>query len=100
MNSQLKEYAADHRYLMDLVARQADFATPVAVNLDEFYAPLMKSARKGPLLPIDGVLVRDWDPDCRMLNPGVQLGLRVYEIEGIRFLRVRFPYHDRRNWGA
>jgi hypothetical protein len=100
MKSQLKEYTADHRYLMNLVARQAGFAAPVAINPDEFYAPLIRSARKGPLLPIDGVLVRDWDPASRSLNPGVQLGLRLYDIDGIRFVRVRFAYHDRRNWSA
>jgi hypothetical protein len=100
MMSPLKLYTADHRYLLDAVARQAGFAAPVAIILDEFYTPVMRSARKGPLLPIDGVLVRDWDPDNRRLDPGLQLGLRLYEIEGVRFVRVRFPYHDRRNWNG
>jgi hypothetical protein len=100
MRSQLKDYTADHRYLLEVVARQAGFTAPVAVNLDEFYAPLMKQARKGEVLPIDGVLVRDWDPDNRRYQAGVQLGLRLYEVEGIRFVRVRFAYHDRRNWGG
>jgi hypothetical protein len=100
MASQLKHYTADHRYLLELLSRQAGFTSPVVINLDEFYAPLMKSARKGAILPIDGVLVRDWDPDSRMLNPGIQLGLRLYEIEGVRFVRVRFAFHDRRHWGG
>jgi hypothetical protein len=100
MKTLLKSYTADHRYLMELVSRQAGFAHPVAINLDEFYAPLLKSARKGILLPIDGVLVRDWDPDSRLLNPGMQLGMRLYDIEGIPFMRVRIPFHDRLNWGA
>jgi hypothetical protein len=100
MMSQLKHYTSDHRYLLEVAARQAGFAAPVAISLDEFYAPLLKWARKGPLLPIDGVLVRDWDPDNRRLNPGVQLGLRIYDIEDVRFVRVRFAYHDRRNWNG
>ncbi len=100
MTSELQQYTADHRYLMEAVTRQAGVAEPVAVELDEFYKPLLKAARKGALLPIDDVLVRDWDPSNRRLDPGLQLGIRVYEVEGIRFVRVRFPYHDRRHWGA
>jgi hypothetical protein len=100
MMSPLRQYTADHRYLLDVVARQAGLATPVVINLDDFYTPLIRAARKGALLPIDGVLVRDWDPDNRRLNPGVLLGLRLYDIDGIRFVRVRCAYHDRPNWSA
>jgi cell division protease FtsH len=100
MTTQLKHYTADHRYLLEAVARQAGLANPVAIELDEFYKPLLKGARKGALLPIDDVLIRDWDPVNRCLDPGIQLGMRLYHIEGICFVRVRFPYHDRRHWGA
>jgi cell division protease FtsH len=100
MSSQLKKYTADHRFLLEVVRRQAGFNEPVVVDLDAFAEPLLKSARKGALLPIDGVLVRDWDPDNRRTNPGAQLGLRIYEVEGVPFVRVRFNYHDRRNWGG
>jgi hypothetical protein len=100
MKTPLKQYAADHRYLLEMVGRQAGFASPVAIDLDEFAVPILKAARKGDLLPIGGVLVRDWDPDNRRVNPGVQLGMRLYEIEGIRFVRVQFPYNDQQNgWG-
>jgi hypothetical protein len=98
--SNLQLYAADHRYLLDVVARQAGFADPVAIDLDEFYVPLVKAARKRELLPVDGVLVRDWDPDNRSTAPGFQIGMRLYEIEGVRFVRVRFHHNDRLNgWG-
>ena len=98
--SLLQQYAEDHRYLLEVVAVTAGFANPIAVDLDEFYTPLVKASRKGPVLPIDGVLVRDWDPDNRRFAPGFQLGMRVYEIEGVRFVRVRFHYEDRPNiWG-
>ncbi len=100
MTRALKNYTAEHRYLLDVVRAQAGIANPVVINLDEFAVPLLKAARKGELLPIDGVLVRDWCPDNRKLTPGVQLGLRRYEIEGIPFVRVRFPYHDHRHWGG
>ena len=68
----LEQYAADHRYLLAAAGRQAGFADPVAVHLDEFDAPLLKAARRGPVLPLNGVLVRDWDPDDRRTSPGVQ----------------------------
>jgi cell division protease FtsH len=100
MNSQLQQYAADHRFLLEIVGRQAGFESPVAVDMDEFYAPLIKAARRGPLLPIEGVLVRDWDPDNRRSSPGLQIGMRLYDIEGVRFVRVRFAHSDTLNcWG-
>jgi hypothetical protein len=100
LDSELKRYAADHRYLLEVVAREAGLASPVALDLDEFYVPLIKAARRGALLPIDGVLVRDWDPDNRRTSPGIQIGMRLYDIEGVRFVRVRFVHNDRLNgWG-
>src|SRR5262249_18784260 len=96
----LRHYGADRRYLLDRAARDAGLAGPPPVHLDAFYVPPLKACRRKELLPIDGVLVRDWDPDNRSINPGVQLGMRVYAIEGIRFVRVRFAYHDRRHWGG
>jgi cell division protease FtsH len=100
MTSQLQQYAADHRRLLDLVARRAGFESPVAVDLDEFYEPLMRQAHKGEFIPIDGVLVRDWDPDNRKVYPGLLLGMRCYEVQGIRLVRVRFPFNNQQNgWG-
>ena len=88
MSKRLKEYTADHRYLLEVVARQAGFSAPVAIDLNAFYVPLLKTARKGEILPLDGVLVRDWHPDNRRSRPGVSLGLRFYDVEGIRFVSV------------
>jgi hypothetical protein len=96
----LTHYAAEYRYLLSAAARAAGLADPVAVDPDVFGEPLLRKARRGPLLPIDGVLVRDWDPDCRRTKPGVQLGLRLYKIEGIPFARVCFPYHDQRSYAG
>lgn len=94
MNRHLQSYASDHRYLLTVVGRAANMKDPVAVDLDDFSVPLLKVARKGDILPIDGVLVRDWDPDNRRVYPGIRLGLRLYSIEGIRFARVRFQPED------
>ncbi len=100
MNSDLQRYSADHRYLLEQAGRAAGQADPVAIELAEFYLPVIKSARRGALVPIDGVLVRDWDPDGRRTNPGIQLGIRLYDIEGVRFARVRFVHDDHNScWG-
>src|SRR5437773_12571176 len=100
MRTTLKQFVEDHAFLLRKVSEQAGIADPVAINLDEFHQPLMKRARKGELLPVDGVLVRDWDPDNRRIYPGIRLGMRLYAIDGIRFVRVRFGYNDQQNgWG-
>jgi hypothetical protein len=97
MESRLKEYAADHRDLLEAAARHAGFRRPVAVFLSEFYAPLVKAARKVDLLPVDGALVRSWDDRGSRLQPGLMFGLRVYEIDGIRFVRVRCSYDQQQH---
>jgi cell division protease FtsH len=100
MKTPLQHYTEDHRHLLETAARQANLVDPVAVDLDDFTVPLMRVARKGELLPVDGVLVRDWDPDNRRVYPGLRLGMRLYSIEGIRFTRVRFGYSEQQNgWG-
>jgi hypothetical protein len=94
MESSLQQYAADHRHLLDLVRRAAGFVAPVAIKLPRFESALLKLAKRGPLLPVDGVLVREWDPDRCRDDAGVRAGLRLYEIEGVRFVLVHFMYHD------
>ena len=100
MESPLQRYAADHRLLLDCAARHMGWSAPVAIDLDEFHNPLVKAATRRELVPLEGVLIRDWDPDNRRTNPGVQIGMRVYEIEGVRFVRIRFHHNDQANtWG-
>jgi hypothetical protein len=98
MVSPLKQYSADHRYLVNAAARQAGFSDPVAIDLDEFHEPVVKFARRKEFLPVDGVLVRDWDSENRRLRPGVALGMRLYEIEGVRFVQVRFVHDTDLSW--
>jgi hypothetical protein len=100
MTSKLKEYTDDHRFLLNIITHQLGFEDPVVIDLDEFHGPVLKAARKGRLVPIDGVLVRDWDPDNRRLHAGIQLGMRLYSIQGIKFVKVRFAFNDQYNgWG-
>ncbi|MBY0233251.1 MAG: ATP-binding protein [Gemmataceae bacterium] len=99
--SDLQSYAADHRFLLAEAARVGGLADPVAIELDEFAEPLAKASKRKQLGAVDGVLVRDWQPTGRQTNPGVQLGMRVYEIEGVRWVRVKFLHDDRANcWGC
>src|SRR5262245_3637425 len=94
MATAMQQFAEDHRSLLEAVRAGTGMADPVAVDRDEFETPLLKAARKGELLPIHGALVRDWDPHSRRADPGIELGMRVYHIEGVRFVCVRF-YFDR-----
>jgi cell division protease FtsH len=96
----LQSYAADHRLLLEQVSQAAGFEDPVVVDLDEFYEPLLRRSRKAEFIPIEGVLVRDWDPDNRRIYPGIQIGARLYDVEGIRFVRVRFSYDTHQNGWA
>jgi cell division protease FtsH len=50
-----------------------------------------------PLIRID---LRDWDPENRKFLPGFQLGMRLYDVQGIPFVRVRFAHDNYVNaWG-
>jgi hypothetical protein len=84
----LQRFTADHRFILDAVAKAASLVDPVALDLDEFFNPLIRQAKRGPVVPLDGVLIRDWDPDYRRYWPGVRFGARLYEIDGIRFARA------------
>lgn len=93
----LQSYIADHRFVLAEVARAAGFRDPVAIDLSDFATPLIRRSRRGPILPLGGVLVRDWDPDSRKLGVGTRLGMRIYIVEGIRFVRVSFNFDHNLN---
>lgn len=94
MSSTLARHAADHRRLLELAARQAGFADPVAVDASAFLVPLLKAARRSEILPAAGVLIRDWDPDGRRSGHGLYAGVRLYEVEGVRFAGVAFRHSE------
>jgi len=100
MPTRIEQYAADHRFLLDLVARQAGFSDPIALDLDDFYLPWSRKRNAANCLPIEGILIRDWDPDTRQTNPGVQIGMRIYESTASVSFRVRFHHDDPlQRWG-
>jgi hypothetical protein len=88
----LEEYTANHRYLLDAVAKATGITEPVAFIASGLYYPLLARAVRGPLVPIDGVLTRDWVGIARKYYPGVQFGIRQYTVEGIRFARCLAPF--------
>jgi hypothetical protein len=88
----LEQYTADHRFLLAAAAEAAGLADPVALDLGDFQTPLLAAAVRGPALPVDGVLVRDWDRDHRRCCPGVEFGLRLYTLGGVRFVHCKAAY--------
>jgi hypothetical protein len=95
MFSPLKRFTADYRYLLSAAAHAAGFKDPVSIDLDALSDPLLKAARKGACLPIDGVLVRSWDPAPGVNQPRIHFGMRVYHIHGIQFVHISYYYDER-----
>src|SRR5262249_54258889 len=90
MLSSLQDYTAAHRCLLASVAKAAGMADPVAFSAGPFHWPLLKASQKGARLPIDGVLVADWEPSQRGVYPGLRLGARLYALAGVHFANVKF----------
>jgi hypothetical protein len=100
MNTNLQQFTAEHRYLLDLAAQKAGFTQPVAIALNHFADPLLKAARKGELVPVDGVLIRDWAQACYRLHTGFQIGMRVYTVQGLRFVQIQAHYSEQVSYPA
>ena len=45
MENRIQQYAAEHRYLLDMLRRELGFADPIALDLDEFQLPLVKGSQ-------------------------------------------------------
>jgi hypothetical protein len=90
----MQQFITDHRYLLERVGQQMGFADPVAIDFDDFADPVVKASKRGPAMPIDGVLVRDWMKGSRRTYSGIRIGMRRYQIRGVEFARVQFSHHD------
>jgi hypothetical protein len=92
MLNTLQNYTAAHRTVLDMIARASGIADPIAFDVSYFQLWLLKAARKKNAVPVDGVLVRDWNAGNRKAYPGLRLGIRLYEIEGITFAVAQFGF--------
>ncbi|MBA4064636.1 MAG: hypothetical protein C0501_13170 [Isosphaera sp.] len=84
----LASYTADYPRLVEAAAAAAGLTDPVAFTAGTYAYFLLKSATRGPLVPLQGVLLRDWLTGGRHFYPGTKFGLRLYTAEGVRFARV------------
>ena len=84
----LQEFTADHRYLVKIVASKTGFADPVLFDAGDAYDDLLKNARGEEPLPFDGVLIRSWEASYPQVADDILLGMRIWEIQGIRFAAV------------
>ena len=66
----------------------------MAIQLDDFQYPLLIRSKRGPVLPLDGVLIRDWDRDFNTYWPGLQFGARTYTFRDVPFIHVVARSHD------
>jgi hypothetical protein len=88
MNTTLSEFTADHKTVVAAAAAAAGITDPVVFDPDDFADPLLENSVRGPLVPVDGVLIRDWDRSWRATWPGVNHGVRVYRADGIAYARA------------
>ena len=89
----LAAYAADHRRLVEAASAAAGLTDPVAFSPSGYGYYLLKIATCGPLVPFDGVLLRDW-LRSRHHRPGTQFGIRLYTLAGMRFARCVAGVND------
>lgn len=84
----LTQYAADHRALVAAAAEAAGIADPVAFDPSYYRYYVLKKAVRGPLVPLDGALIREWETGGRTHSPGTHFGVRLYTAWGIPLARV------------
>src|SRR5262245_32819097 len=82
----LASYTSDHRLLVEAVTAATGITDPVAFTTGTYFRALVDGATRGPLVPIENALIRDWS-GSRNTWPGTQFGIRLYTVEGIPFAR-------------
>ena len=89
MPTPLTDFTRDHAALVRQAAAAVGLTDPVAFELHELQHNLLLNSRQGRLLPLDGVLIRDWSPARRWRRLGVRFGVREYTAAvGVRFAQV------------
>src|SRR5262245_25618851 len=88
MSTPLTDFAADNRFLVEAAAKAAGLDDPVAFDPSSSASALVGVAVRGPLVPLDGAIIRDWMTGGRKFWVGASFGARLYTARGIRFVRV------------
>jgi cell division protease FtsH len=83
----LTDYTTDHRFLVAAAAKAAGISDPVAFVPSLYSYYLLKASVRGKLIPLDGVLLRDWMTGGRHHFPGTQFGIRLYKANEACFAR-------------
>jgi cell division protease FtsH len=93
--SHAKDYAADHNLIKRLAAEAIGANEPVAFDPETIAHTIFRKGRRLPPVPIKGVLIRTWGRELRANGGGVQIGVAVFELDGIKIANPRFRYnHD------
>jgi cell division protease FtsH len=80
---------ADHQALLKAVESAVGLMDPVAMELGQFQEPMLRKSRRLPVVPVEGVMIRDWHREMKQTNAGLSFGIRPYELEGITFCWVQ-----------
>jgi hypothetical protein len=95
----LSTYSADHRLIVEAAAAAAGLTDPVAFDADDHTADLVRHAVRGPLVPLDGALVREWTTGSKV-GRGTPFGIRLYTLDGVAFARVVATVHTDYDYDA
>jgi hypothetical protein len=85
MTLALQQLTADHRDLVRACGEALGVVDPIAFDPSEFHESLVKGARRGPFIPLNGMMIRDWDRSSPRSDRGATFGVRIYTVSGIRF---------------
>jgi len=88
MPTLVTDYTTDQKYLVDAAGRAAGLVDPVAFDAGYYSYYLLRKAVRGPLVPLDGALIREWQTGGRTTSAGTHFGIRLYTVSGIAFAHV------------
>jgi len=83
----LSQITSQHKALVRACGEALGIADPVVFDPDDLQDPLVKAARRGPFYPIQGMMIRDWNRDSPRIDVGINFGIRIFTLQGIRFAR-------------
>lgn len=81
-------YTSDHATLLAAASRVTGMTDLVSFQLDSFRDATLTRSTRGPVLPLDGMLIRDWDRTNRSTYSGLVFGARTYTIQDVKFVHI------------